>query len=162
MLARDTFNLLFYLSCKSESFYHFSFLNCIFCGSCLWSVFEKMNVFGKVINILDGRNPSLVQFKILLRIHKIKATRNKFKEDQLNSLESLEKCKPKEFWNKVRKLVAKNQQQQDNFSSQEYLEYFKKLLSTNNSNDDIDQQYLDYVENSLPAIESSTTDIRGP
>ena len=64
--------------------------------------------------------------------------------------------------NKVRKLVAKNQQQQDNFSSQEYLEYFKKLLSTNNSNDDIDQQYLDYIENSLPAIESSTTDIRGP
>ena len=32
--------------------------------------------------------------------------------------------------------------------------------TTNNSNDDIDQQYLDYVENRLLAIESSITDIR--
>ena len=84
-----------------------------------------------------------------------KASKARTKQYNLNRLQKLEKSNTKEFWHEVRQIISKKCDTTI-FSNTDYINYFKDLLNSegyNNNNNNIDKQYVYYVEHSLPVLE---------
>ena len=73
----------------------------------------------------------------------------KFKTSEKDKLTKLSKCKPKEFWKKIRDQYKKQPQKAENLNNIDLYEHFKSLYSTNEnhishmSNDNINDEFLD-------------------
>ncbi len=72
------------------------------------------------------------------------------KHDKIMKISKLEKKDPKAFWAGIRKLGAQKVHT-SKISPIEWIDHFKKLL--NIKHDNVDSQFVDYVETSLPLLE---------
>ena len=76
------------------------------------------------------------------------------KEDRLYKLAKLEKSDPKDFWRTI-KAFTKTRIQSTDITMSGWYEYFKDLFSIKG---DCDKQFTEYVQTSLPFLESLSGD----
>ena len=96
------------------------------------------------------RNSYLIakkQFKRAIYQHK-----KKCEEDKLNKLAELEKKDPKCFWKEIRNLTGTSKKQESPINIESWEKHFANLL--NEQYNDTDEQFHDYVKESLPHLEN--------
>ena len=82
--------------------------------------------------------------------------KNREKINYVNKLVGIEKSNPNSFWRSLKKLISKDNKENNanNVKSSDWVNHFRTLL--NIKSDNFDQQYLDYVRQTLPLMERLT------